>query len=688
MTNKILMKLTLLLVLILVGSPVLTGVASAVTYNLTADVTTKTMPDGTTVTMWGFGCTDGTGGCPNPGVVTVPGPQITVPPGDTTLIINLTNNLPEATSIVIPGLIQTSGRSPQPFITDSQTRDRKTSFANVATALGGSRSFTWTVKPGTYLYQSGTHPQVQVQMGLYGAVVNDSASGDAYGGATATTFNSSVPLIFSEIDPVVHAAVAGQGGASYGPAGTMTSTIDYFPKYFLINGTPYSAEKPPVSLGSLGDRVILRFLNAGLRELVPVINGIYMTLVAEDGNPYTFPKTQYSILLAPGKTIDAMITNPGAGYYPLYERRLGTTNAGATGGGMMLSLQVAGVAQFALNVTTSGTGNGTVESASMPGGINCSSPGATGACSASYNTGTEIRLAARPAADSGFLKWTGACTGSGDCVVTMDAAKSVNAIFRLKDRIGIFRDANGSGRWYLDNGTGLFNGCGAFAVFDACLIPFGGMAGDIPVAGDWNGDGITKIGIYRNGAWHLDNGTHVFPVAATVAAFGGVAGDIPVVGDWNGNGTTKIGIYRNGAWYLDDGTGTFPPTATIAAFGGQPGDIPVTGDWNGDGVTDIGIYRYEARQFSAGGYWYLDNGTHTLASVTPIGPFGGLPQDIPVTGDWSNDKKTDIGIYRVVNDRAWWYLDNGSHIFNALLPVPMGPFGGWLTDRPVTGHWY
>ena len=38
--------------------------------------------------------------------------------------------------------------------------------------------YSWTnMKPGTYLYQSGTHPQVQVQMGLYGGVKKDFATG-------------------------------------------------------------------------------------------------------------------------------------------------------------------------------------------------------------------------------------------------------------------------------------------------------------------------------------------------------------------------------------------------------------------------------------------------------------------------------------------------------------------------------
>lgn len=80
---------------------------------------------------------------------------------------------------------------------------------------------------------------------------------------------------------------------------------------------------------------------------------------------------------------------------------------------------------FALTVNKSGTGTGTVTSS--PAGVNC---GIT--CSASFNSGTVVTLTASPSADSNFIGWAGACTGTGSCVVTMDAAKSVTATFTLQ----------------------------------------------------------------------------------------------------------------------------------------------------------------------------------------------------------------------------------------------------------------
>ena len=92
-----------------------------------------------------------------------------------------------------------------------------------------------------------------------------------------------------------------------------------------------------------------------------------------------------------------------------------------------------------------------------------------------------------------------------------------------------------------------------------------------------------KIGIFRNGTWYLDaNGNDTWDASVDAAISFGMAGDIPVVGDWNGSGTTKIGVFRNGMWYLDIvGNGTWTPGVDAAMSFGMAGDIPVVGDWNG-----------------------------------------------------------------------------------------------------------
>jgi hypothetical protein len=82
---------------------------------------------------------------------------------------------------------------------------------------------------------------------------------------------------------------------------------------------------------------------------------------------------------------------------------------------------------YTVTVAGAGTGSGAVTG----GGINCSlnAGAATGACSTSVDSGTAITLTAAPGATQTFNGWTGACTGTGTCQLTMTAARSVTADF-------------------------------------------------------------------------------------------------------------------------------------------------------------------------------------------------------------------------------------------------------------------
>ncbi len=209
------------------------------------------------------------------------------------------------------------------------------------TAPGATATYSWSnLRPGTYLYHSGTHPQVQVQMGLYGTLAKDAAAGQPYTGVAAAAEKR---LVFSEIDPALHTAVTAPGG--YGPGTAMPSTLNYQPKYFLINGKPHQAGDAPIPLQA-GQRTLLRLVNAGIQTRVPVINGLDMELVAEDGNAYPWAKHQYSALLPALKTLDAVVTprlpaGAAMANHPLYDRRLGLTNPTGTDDGIFAKLVVA-----------------------------------------------------------------------------------------------------------------------------------------------------------------------------------------------------------------------------------------------------------------------------------------------------------------------------------------------------------
>ena len=109
---------------------------------------------------------------------------------------------------------------------------------------------------------------------------------------------------------------------------------------------------------------------------------------------------------------------------------------------------------YLLSVSKNGTGNGTVTSS--PAGINCGAD-----CSETYTSGTIVTLTATPDGTSTFTGWSGACSGTGGCVVTMDVAKSVTATFEALipalvelPKTGQIDCYDINGDWIPCNGTG------------------------------------------------------------------------------------------------------------------------------------------------------------------------------------------------------------------------------------------
>jgi len=211
--------------------------------------------------------------------------------------------------------------------------------------------------------------------------------------------------------------------------------------------------------------------------------------------------------------------------------------------------------------------------------------------------------------------------------INVTAGAPINAT----SRIGVFRPSTHT--FYLDaNGNGTWNG----ALLDRAYNF--GLTGDLPVTGDWNLDGRTDIGAFRPSThvFHLDangNGTWNGPVIDRAYNFG-LTGDLPVSGDWNLDGRTDIGVFRPSThtFYLDaDGNGTWNGALLDRAYNfGLTGDLPVSGDWNLDGRTDIGVFRPSTHIF------YLDadgNGAWNGPVIDRAYNFG-LTEDLPVSGNW------------------------------------------------------
>jgi PKD repeat protein len=258
---------------------------------------------------------------------------------------------------------------------------------------------------------------------------------------------------------------------------------------------------------------------------------------------------------------------------------------------------------------------------------------------------------------------------SGSTTSLITPARTINAIpapALAPTRIGVYQN----GAWYLDNdGSGTWNTGDRVNTF--------GTLGWTSIVGDWNGDNKTEIGIYKDGTWYLDyNSNGIWDTGIDQVYIFGTVGWTPIAGNWNGDTTgTKIGIYKDGTWYLDnDGSVTWNAGDRANAFGAA-GWGPEVGNWNGDATgTKIGIYKE--------GAWYLDNdGSGTWNTGDRANTFGAIGWTSMV-GDWNGDSKSEIGIYK----DGTWYLDyNSNGIWDTGIDKEY-TFGelGWT---PIIGNW-
>jgi FtsP/CotA-like multicopper oxidase with cupredoxin domain len=317
--NKFGMKILLLVVAALLASASLGGgvalaapLAAPVTVDLCATAGSATMPDGTVVDVWGYVSGDCTG---SPTVTQPGGPTIDVNQGDE-VTVNLYNNLGEDTALLFQG---------QALIPDLS-----------GAADGAMTSYTFTAaNPGTYLYEAGllSNAQHQVAMGLYGAlVVRPATAGQAYDDP-ATAYEDEAVLVLSEIDPALNANPAG------------FDMRNYQPRYRLINGVAYP-DTAEIAIAAVGDRVLLRYVNAGLEPHSMGLLGLHQTVIANDGSPLLYSHTVVADTLAPGETQDTIATIPltaaSGSKFALYDASLLLRNSSAAGAGGMLTFLALG----------------------------------------------------------------------------------------------------------------------------------------------------------------------------------------------------------------------------------------------------------------------------------------------------------------------------------------------------------
>jgi hypothetical protein len=229
----------------------------------------------------------------------------------------------------------------------------------------------------------------------------------------------------------------------------------------------------------------------------------------------------------------------------------------------------------------------------------------------------------RPSAATVFLTNS---FGGGTTDLGLEGVPSASAVV-VGDWNGDDRDTLG----FFDRGTFYLSGAGrpggraepnpSFARAALQAVTFG-LPDDQPVAGDWDGDGMDTIGVYRGGTFHLRNSLDAGP-ADRILTFG-VSGDRALAGDWDGDGIATVGVYRaaDSLFYLSNNPRR--GVSDVVVTYGVAGDIPIVGDWDGDGRDTVGVYRE--------GVFYLRN-SNTSGEADRVVALG-MVGDLPLAGRW------------------------------------------------------
>lgn len=286
----------------------------------TFSLTTKTgyigTPDGNVVFMWGLS--------PGSSPFQYPGPVLCVNEGDTVTVV-LHNTLNRKTSLIFPGQdnVLANGQPDGPeFVSGNLT-----SLAKTAAANNGSVTYSFVAShPGTFLYQSGTETDIQVPMGLFGALVVRPAMGANYLYNDASTeFNPAHEYIalLSEVDPTLSARM--ERNRSFTPQ-------NFHPRYWFINGRGlpdtlapnYASWLPSQPYGALVRiepwhptlnpiPAAVRYLSVGSIDYPFHPHGNNVRVVGRDGallqdSTFLLAYDKYSISVGPGQAWDSLFT--------------------------------------------------------------------------------------------------------------------------------------------------------------------------------------------------------------------------------------------------------------------------------------------------------------------------------------------------------------------------------------------
>lgn len=259
--------------------------ASAATtdINLAAEAISKTMVDGTNLTVWQFRDLEAFG----PGRL---GSGLSLREGDP-VTITLYNDLDREASLEIPGVLEDT----------------------TPIAPGSSDTYDFTAPgAGSYLFHDGVNGDLGRAMGLAGPMVVMPADGSNLLFSGGPGFDLQYTLVLHDLDDRVNRTVA---------SGGVFDLAGYEPNYFFVNGLSYphtTADADTLISMNVGDRVALRFINAGLITNPMHFHGYHVEVVSRNRRLETSVVVKDTVPVGIDECVDVVLTCNQPGAYPLH----------------------------------------------------------------------------------------------------------------------------------------------------------------------------------------------------------------------------------------------------------------------------------------------------------------------------------------------------------------------------------